>query len=131
MNLEEIYIKPERSFFFDTYALFEITFGNPNYANYSDVEVTTTKLNLFELYHGYLKSDQEDLGRIFLEKYYPFVVDFDEEVIKAAAKMKKEFAKRSLSMADCIGYCMAKSLGVKFLTGDKEFENLDNVEFVK
>ncbi len=34
-------------------------------------------------------------------------------------------------MTDCIGYIFAKQLGIKFLTGDKEFENLDNVEFVK
>ena len=26
---------------------------------------------------------------------------------------------------------MAQKLGIKFLTGDKEFEGLDNVEFVK
>ena len=34
-------------------------------------------------------------------------------------------------MTDCIGYILAKNIGIKFLTGDKEFENLDNVEFVK
>ena len=34
-------------------------------------------------------------------------------------------------MADCIGYILAKRLSIKFLTGDKEFEKLDDVEFVK
>ena len=34
-------------------------------------------------------------------------------------------------MVDCIGYMTAKRLGVKFLTGDREFEGMDNVEFVK
>ena len=34
-------------------------------------------------------------------------------------------------MTDCIGYIMAKKLNIKFLTGDKEFENFLNVEFVK
>jgi len=36
-----------------------------------------------------------------------------------------------MSMADCISYIQSKEVGVKFLTGDKEFEDLDNVEFVK
>lgn len=36
-----------------------------------------------------------------------------------------------MSMTDCISYFMAKDLEIKFLTGDKEFENLDYVEFIK
>jgi len=39
--------------------------------------------------------------------------------------------KKDTSITDCISYFMAKNLGIKFLTGDKEFENLENVEFVK
>ena len=39
--------------------------------------------------------------------------------------------KQDLSMTDCVGYVVAKRLGVKFLTGDKEFRNFQNVEFVK
>jgi len=38
---------------------------------------------------------------------------------------------KNLSMTDCISYIMAKRLGIKFLTGGKEFKNLENVEFVK
>ena len=37
----------------------------------------------------------------------------------------------NLSYVDYIGYILAKQRNVKFLTGDKEFENMDNVEFVK
>ena len=37
---------------------------------------------------------------------------------------------RGVSITDCVGYIMAKKLGIKFLTGDKEFEKLDGVEFV-
>ncbi len=38
---------------------------------------------------------------------------------------------REVSITDCIGYIMVNKLKIKFLTGDKEFENLENVEFVK
>ena len=39
--------------------------------------------------------------------------------------------KRKPSYIDCIGYMVAKRLNIKFLTGDKDFEDLDNVKFVK
>ena len=38
---------------------------------------------------------------------------------------------RNVSIADCVGYIMAKELGIKFLTGDKKFKDLNDVEFVK
>ena len=34
-------------------------------------------------------------------------------------------------MTDCVGYVVAKRVGVKFLTGDREFKDMPNVEFVK
>jgi uncharacterized protein len=53
---------------------------------------------------------------------------FAEDIIKASDLKRK---KRKLSIPDCIGYVVAKREGAKFLTGDKEFENFSNVEFVK
>ena len=55
----------------------------------------------------------------------------NNEIVKEAAKLKLMFSKQDLSMADCIGYIKAKQLGIKFLTGDKQFEFLPDVEFVK
>lgn len=34
-------------------------------------------------------------------------------------------------MTDCVGYVVSQRLGMKFLTGDKEFRGLPNVEFVQ
>ncbi len=138
MNLEESYITIEKvddmekeGLFFDTYAFFEIIRENKSYEKYLDTPIITTKLNLFELYNGFLKSKNDELANISLEKYYQFVVDFDEDVIKEAAKLKVLLNKRDVSMTDCIGYCLAKQLGIKFLTGDMAFEHMENVEFVK
>lgn len=121
----------EKSLFFDTYAFVEIIKGNLNYLPYSNVAIITTKLNMFELYHGCLKDKNEELGKEIIQKYYPLIKDFDEEVIKEAAKLKFKLNKRDLSMTDCIGYCFAKQLGIKFLTGDKQFQDMENVEFMK
>jgi len=136
MKQEESYTESEeeneeKSFFFDSYAFFEIIRENRNYLPYLSTGIITIKLNLFELYHGFLKEKNEELAKILLEKYYPFAIDFDKEVIQKAAQLKLRLNRRDLSMADCIGYELANQLGIKFLTGDKEFENLDNVEFVK
>ncbi|MBS3092202.1 PIN domain-containing protein [Candidatus Pacearchaeota archaeon] len=130
MNLEESYTE-EDSFFFDSYAFFEILKGNKNYEIYKKCRIITTKLNIFELYLGLLREVNEETAEKFLNKYYKFVIDFDEDVIKGAAKLKNKLNNRNLSMADCIGYILSKQLGIKFLTGDKEFETLDNAEFVK
>ena len=132
MNLEGNYTNLEReSLFFDSYAFFEILRENRNYERYKDFEIVTTKLNLFELYLGILRESNEKNAQIVLDKYYPFVVDFDENVIRNAAKLKHSLNKRDISMTDCMGYSLAKQLGIKFLTGDDAFRDLDNVEFVK
>lgn len=130
MNQEEIYIE-ENSYFFDSYVFFEIIKENKNYLPYLSSEIVTSKLNIFELYHGFLKENNEVLANISLDKYYPFIADFNEGVIKEAAKLKVKLNKRDLSMADCIGYAFAKQLGIKFLTGDEQFKDMENVEFVK
>ena len=134
MNLEKRYIEEkdiENSFFFDTYAIFEILKGNEKYMKYKDSKISLTKLNLFELYSGILREVDEKNAKNELNKYYNFSIDFDKETIEEAAKMKLVLNKRNISMTDCIGYILSKRLGIKFLTGDKEFENLKNVEFVK
>ena len=39
-------------------------------------------------------------------------------------EFRLKWKDRKVSMTDCIGYVMAKRLGIKFLTGDKEFEKI-------
>ena len=130
-NFIEGEMNEKKSFFFDSYAFFEIIKGNEGYLPYISAEIVTTKLNLFELYHGFLKDKNEELARISLEKYYSFAIDFDEEIIKGAAELKIRLNRRDLSMTDCIGYILARQLKIKFLTGDRQFQDMENVEFVK
>ncbi len=124
-------IEDDEVYFFDTYAIIEILLDNDNYKRYTDKGVILTKLNLFELYYNVLKDFGDAKADEYSEKYYPFIADYGKEVIKGASKLKLQYKDRNLSMTDCIGYIIAKKLGIKFLTGDKEFENFDNVEFVK
>ncbi len=118
-------------YFFDSYALIEILKGNQNYAPFLNCFVITTKINLFEVYYHFLRENNDARAKEFLAAYYPVVIDFDQETIEEAALFKRENKNKNLSLVDCVGYIIAKRYGVRFLTGDKEFEDVDNVEFVK
>lgn len=119
------------TYFFDSYAFFEFIARNPKYEPFQYVQFVTTKLNLFELYYGLLQQNQEKLATLLLEEYSPYALDFDTDVLIYAAQFKYSHKKRKLSMTDCIGYVFAKKLGIPFLTGDKEFQDMDNVVFVQ
>ena len=121
-----------RKFFFDTYAIFEIAKGSKNYENYiNDVGIATTKLNLMELYYKLLTNFGIDAAEFFYNKYRQFAVDVPDNLIKIAMIFRAKHKKRDLSYVDCIGYVLALEHKIKFLTGDGQFENMENVEFVK
>lgn len=120
------------SFYLDTYAMYEIIKGNPGYKKFTtEVSTITTKLNLMELYYGLLLNH----GRKTAEKYYDifkeYVVEVDDTTIKQAMEFKLANKNKNLSYVDCIGYTIARRRNIKFLTGDKEFEYMEEVEYVK
>jgi len=119
-------------YFFDSYAFFEIIEGSENYLPFSkNVGIITTKLNLLELHHGLVKLYGKEIADKYYDQYAPFAMEIDDEVFKRASSLKATSGKKKLSYIDCVGYIAALSRGVKFLTGDKEFKDLENVEFVK
>lgn len=118
-------------FFFDSFALVEIIKGNKAYNEYLKETPVITKLNLMELYYYLLREKGDEKAEFYYNFYLPSCVPIPDEVIKAAMKFKLKFKDRRLSYADCVGYILSLSSNLKFLTGDKEFENLENVDFVK
>ena len=127
-------MRPEEvgtEYFWDTYAIAELIHGNPNYAKYISEPVTITVFNLVEIYWIAINEYDEKKADIIYEKYCQCVVEFSDEILKKAVKFRKENKKKDLSYADCIGYIYALEKNMRFLTGDKEFEGMKNVEFVK
>jgi len=121
----------DRRIFFDTYALIDFFEENPNYKKFEDYKMITTILNVMELHYYFLRTTKiEKFDQIF-NKIKHSLANFSIEDIKKSNDLKLEYKKRSISYVDCLGYIIAKREGVKFLTGDKEFEDLSNVEFVK
>ncbi len=119
------------NYFFDSYAVIELIKANPKYIRFSDNVVTITIFNLVEIYWSVLN----DYGVVKADEIFSIfdacVVDIDPETIKQAMKFRKQNKKMGLSYADCIGYVYSLNHNLVFLTGDKEFEKLSNVEFVK
>ncbi|MBI2148341.1 type II toxin-antitoxin system VapC family toxin [Candidatus Woesearchaeota archaeon] len=119
-------------YFFDTYALYEIIMGNKDYNKFSEkIGIITTKLNLMELHYTLLLDFGIDIANKYYNKFIGFTVDIDDETIIISNQFRASMKKRKMSYVDCLGYTIAKIRGVKFLTGDKEFFDLNNVEFVK
>ncbi len=118
-------------YFFDSYAIIEILRNNENYKKYTSAIVFLTKLNLFEVYYAILRLNGEQEADSFLHRHASFAIEYDDEVIKEAAKLKFQYKVRKISMADAIGYVVAKNWNCKFLTGDQQFADLENVEYVK
>lgn len=120
----------EVTFFFDSYALIEIFEKNFRYEKYTKSNVVTSYFQVYEVYYslirnGYTKEEIKDFF-VFLQS---LCVDLDFDWIPKSVEFRRNYKKRDLSYADCLGYIVARELGVKFLTGDKEFKNLSNVEF--
>lgn len=128
---EEVSPEASEKYFFDTYAVMEVLKQNSGYKSYEKSIVTFTIFNLAELYAIVLRDHGEIKANEVYAKYKESVVEIDDETLKEAVKFRKSMNKRQLSYADCIGYIYAKRHNLRFLTGDTQFEHLENVEFVK
>ncbi len=116
-------------YFFDTYALFEIINGSKNYEKFKDAVAITTIFNMTELNYGLKKKFENEFADEITDNYKDILIDVELEDIKKAMSLRKN--NKDMSAPDCIGYIIAKKLNIKFLTGDEDFRNLDNVEFIK
>ena len=123
-------IDENQTFLYDTYALIEVLKNNPRYEKYTTKNVIINKFIFAEFCYKLFLDDVKD-AREYLDELIPAIVKVDASIIERAMLFRVKNKKRKMSMTDCISYIQARKLGVKFLTGDKEFENLENVEFVK
>lgn len=115
---------------FDTYAIMELIDGNKNYDSYLDDEIIINNFIYAELCYN-LYRDKDPNAKNTIIKYAKHISSVKPEWIDEAMEFRLSWKDRNVSITDCVGYIMAKKLGIKFLTGDKEFKDMDNVEFVK
>lgn len=120
-----------RKYFFDSYALIEITKSNPKYIHYLDYQIIITLFNLVEFTYSVLLDYGEEKAKEICKKFKECVIDVDDDTIIEALIFRKQYHRRDLSYADCLGYITAKKNNLIFLTGNEQFRDLPNVELVK
>jgi predicted nucleic acid-binding protein len=86
-----------------------------------------------EAYYSLLRDSDERTAGVYYDGALRHAVDFTDSDIKGAMRFRLEMRMKgkNLSYTDALGYTVSLRLGVRFLTGDREFEGLQNVEFVK
>jgi predicted nucleic acid-binding protein len=117
-------------YLFDTYAIIEILRGGDAYSAFKDNEIIINNFIFAELCYNLFR-EKEPKAKEFIDEYSKYIQSVKPEWIEEAMRFRLKWKDRRVSITDCIGYIMAKKLGIKFLTGDKEFEGMENVEFVK
>ncbi len=115
----------------DTYALIEISNGNPKFSNYLNFDFVITDLNLVEFYSVILREYDEQTAEYWFKKLSQYTVSVDKSILKEAVKFRHEHKKLNISFFDAVGYIFSIEKGYLFVTGDKEFEHFKNVEFKK
>lgn len=121
-----------KTFFADSYAIIDYLRGNKNFRKYFEENlVITTRFNLMEVYYSTLLCSTEDAAEMHYASFSGNCVEVSDETLKDAMKFKLKEKARKISYVDAIGYCAALERNVPFLTGDKQFKDMKNVEFVK
>ena len=118
-------------YFFDSYAIIELIRGNEKYNFIKEEIITTSAMNLAEVYYALLLDQNKEIADKIIESLNLDLIEITSEIAMDSALFRFKNKKLKLSYIDCIGYLLAKNSNLLFLTGDKQFENLSDVEFVK
>jgi predicted nucleic acid-binding protein len=120
-----------KNYFFDTYAIIEIIKGNENYNNFCDYNIITSPMNLAEVYYALLLLYNKESVDNLLKNFNFEFLEINSQIAKESAIFRYKNKNLKMSYIDCVGYTLSLKNELLFLTGDKAFENLENVEFVK
>lgn len=118
-------------YFLDSYAIIEIIKNNKNYDKFKTTVNLTNIMNLLEVHYFISKDLGNSVADSIINKLKSVIIDISIDDIKEASNFRLENIKKKFSFIDCLSYIMAKNRGYIFVTGDKEFKDLPNVEFVK
>ena len=118
-------------YFFDAYAIIEMINQNPAYSKFNGCRITTSLIHLAEVHYHLLITYNEQTADYWVRKMNFSFIDISLEIVIKASKLKFRRKKSKLSYADCIGYITSIENNMIFVTGDKQFKNAKDVEFVK
>ena len=82
-------------YFFDSYALIEITKGNPAYIKYVDAQVTIITFNLLELTYSVFQDYDENKAKQTYTQFKECVQDINWEIVLEAMQLKEKYKKNA------------------------------------
>ena len=115
---------------FDTYPLIEIATGNEKFTSLLNDDFVITDITIAEFYYVLIQRYDESTADFWYRKFAAYCVFVSKDILIKAIKFRYANKKKNLSFFDCVGYIFAVENNYKFLTGDKEFENLKNVVYM-
>lgn len=118
-------------YFFDSYAIIEMHKGSIAYERFKDFIIITSVLNVGEIYQTFLRKHGKDTADKWFKDINFELLEITPKIIVEAIYFRFTHKKKDLSLVDAVGYILSIKYNLKFLTGDRQFENLQNVEFVK
>ena len=107
--------------------------GNENYRPYQAVSLVAMEFNICEVAFAVCRDYPDKTHKVMalVRKMVVLEQTTDEDYCSGAAMRRTTRAGKKLSTIDCVGYSVAHRLRIPFLTGDREFEDIDDVEFVR
>ncbi|MBI2672360.1 PIN domain-containing protein [Candidatus Woesearchaeota archaeon] len=117
--------------FLDTYALVEISNGNPKFTHFLNESFVILDLILAEFYGILLREYNEKTANFWCKKFEIFSYSANLDLLKKAVKYRQENKEKNFSFFDATGYVYAQENNMKFVTGDQAFEDVVGVEYIK
>ncbi len=111
--------------------MWEIHLQNPKYSEVTSQQYVITDLTLVEFYYTLLRTYNEQTAEYWLKRLRPYVIPLDLDTLIKAAQFRHRNKSKNLSMYDCVGYVFSIQNNHEFVTGDKEFENMPGVLFIR
>ena len=115
----------------DTYPLIEIASGNEKFASLLNEDIVVTDITIAEFYYVILRRYDAPTSDFWYKKFAPYCIPVSKDILIKAVRFRHTNKEKNLSFFDCVGYIFAVENDYKFLTGDKEFKDLENVIFIK
>ena len=115
----------------DTYALVEISKGNPKFSILLNKDFVIADLTMAEFYALLYEEHDEKTADYWHSKLESYCRPVSRSILIKALKYRVDNKKENLSIFDCMGYIFSLENNLRFVTGDKAFEYKEGVEFIK
>ena len=118
-------------YFSDSYAIIALAEGSQSYNKFQGMQIVTSILNIGEIYQIILRKHGKETADNWFKEINFELLEITPEIIINAIYFRHINKKKNLSLTDAVGYTLSLKHNLKFLTGDKQFKELPNIEYVK